>query len=144
MKWQKVTRLDIREIAEIEKQSFEIPWNEKMLGDELENPFCRFYKLTEEDRLIAYGFFYVIADTEAHIGNVCVREEYRGKGYGKLFLNNLLTECRLQQTVGATLEVRESNLVAIKLYESVGFKNVGKRPGYYNGKEDAIIMWLYF
>ena len=41
-----------------------------------------------------------------------------------------------------TLEVRVSNRPAIRLYESLGFKGEGVRPGFYDKpKEDALIMW---
>ena len=44
-----------------------------------------------------------------------------------------------------TLEVRKSNLPAIKLYEKAGFENMGIRPRFYTEpEEDAVIMTRYF
>ena len=50
--------------------------------------------------------------------------------------------CRCSEITSMTLEVRLSNIAAIKLYEKFGFVSVGKRPNYYMmPSEDALIMW---
>ncbi len=78
---------------------------------------------------------------EAHIINIAVRAQSRGKGIGEL----LLIACsemamKLKATV-LTLEVRASNSVAQNLYTKYGFAKVGVRKGYYtDNKEDAWIM----
>ena len=60
-------------------------------------------------------------------------------------MNSLIEGCKSQKCNSITLEVRESNLPALKLYEKLGFKVAGKRKKYYSDNgEDALIMWLYF
>ena len=43
-----------------------------------------------------------------------------------------------------SLEVKEKNVPAIKLYEKYGFEKVGIRKKYYNGIDNAIIMTKFF
>ena len=78
---------------------------------------------------------------EGYVTNVAVLPEYRRQGIAKM-----LIEKQMQNKMSfITLEVRESNLPAIKLYESCGFENVGIRPKFYsNPTENAIIMTKYF
>jgi ribosomal-protein-alanine N-acetyltransferase len=78
---------------------------------------------------------------EAHITNIAVRREYRGKGVGGLLLIATIDLARELKAALLTLEVRASNLVAQKLYTRYGFAATGQRRGYYlDNREDAIIM----
>ena len=61
-----------------------------------------------------------------------------------LYLNNSIDEMIKENVLHFTLEVRKSNEKAIRLYERLGFENVGVRPGFYTSpKEDAVIMWKH-
>ena len=51
-----------------------------------------------------------------------------------------MVECRVGTVITAMLEVRVSNAAAIALYEQLGFLQVGRRKGYYQDGEDAILM----
>jgi len=78
---------------------------------------------------------------EAHITNIAVRDEYRGKGIGGLLLIAIFDLASELKASFLTLEVRASNLNAQKLYERYGFAHTGLRRGYYlDNREDAIIM----
>jgi ribosomal-protein-alanine N-acetyltransferase len=80
---------------------------------------------------------------EAHVLNVCVREEYRGRGLARRVMLYLIDRARNAGMYEAFLEVRPSNTVAARLYESLGFEQVGVRRGYYqasNGREDAAVL----
>ena len=60
-------------------------------------------------------------------------------------LKNLFSDCRKAKITNIFLEVRKSNLSAIKLYEKNGFNEIGIRNNYYRNKgakEDAILMGL--
>ncbi len=80
---------------------------------------------------------------DADITNVMVRQDYRRQGIAETMLRKLMEDSK---TIGArnfTLEVRTSNAPAIRLYEKMGFKFEGVRPGFYeHPKEDALIYWL--
>jgi len=82
---------------------------------------------------------------EAHILNLCVREDLRGRNIGRQMLMLLLERARQAGMTEIFLEVRPSNPHAIALYQSVGFVQVGLRKGYYQavgGREDALVLKL--
>ena len=131
---------DLDEVAEIEKQSFGTPWSKALFLEELRNPgLCTWFKASPG--LAGYMGYWKAVD-EAHITNLAVRPELRRQGVGKSLVGHLLEHAAARGCVRATLEVRPSNSVAIKLYEGFGFTPVALRPKYYldNG-EDALIMW---
>ncbi|HBB27811.1 MAG TPA: ribosomal-protein-alanine N-acetyltransferase [Clostridiales bacterium] len=132
---------DLDDILEIENASFSVPWSRKAFESELLNNMALYICLECDDKVVAYVGIWKIYD-EGHITNVAVLPNYRGLGLSKLLLNYLFDVCNKNDIFRLTLEVRESNAVAIKLYEQLGFINTGKRPKYYsNPIEDAIIMW---
>lgn len=78
---------------------------------------------------------------EAHVTNIAVRHEYRGRGLGELLLIAIIDLAATLEAVFLTLEVRVSNTVAKKLYEKYGFTQTGLRHSYYlDNREDAVIM----
>lgn len=90
--------------------------------------------------IVGFSGIWMLAG-EAHITNIAVRGEYRGKGIGE---HLLIATYDLAQSLEAsfmTLEVRASNIVAQGLYNKYGFVEMGVRKGYYlDNHEDAIIM----
>jgi len=82
-----------------------------------------------------------IAADEAEILNLAVREDDRRKGAGKRLVHRLLSEFYAKGVTRVFLEVRESNRAAIAFYESLSFRHVGRRKGYYyDPVEDALVM----
>jgi len=80
---------------------------------------------------------------EAHVLNVCIREEYRCRGFARKIMLYLLDRARSAGMQEAFLEVRPSNTIASRLYLSLGFEQVGVRRGYYQatvGREDACVL----
>ena len=78
---------------------------------------------------------------EAHITEIAVREQLRGRGIGELLLIGSLRAAVEYGSKVMTLEARVSNFVAQRLYEKYGFKSVGLRKAYYSdNREDAVIM----
>jgi [ribosomal protein S18]-alanine N-acetyltransferase len=91
--------------------------------------------------IVGFGCFWAILD-EAHITLLGIHPEYQRQGLGKLLLIALLDKARSIEMARATLEVRDSNQGAIRLYEQFGFQTVGRRKKYYQDTgEDGIIMW---
>jgi ribosomal-protein-alanine N-acetyltransferase len=100
--------------------------------------------LLEDGKLAAFGGMWIIIG-EAHVNNVAVHPDFRGRGYGRLVMKELMRVAyRAAEITDMTLEVRVTNETALKLYSSMGFSIAGKRKGYYedNG-EDAYIMWCH-
>ena len=132
---------DVKQIAEIEKVSFKTPWSEEMILSEMKEPLSCFYVAVFQQKIIGYYGFLHILD-ELHILNVAVDPDLRQKGVGKKLIEHLVEQARALSARAVTLEVRESNLPAIRLYESFGFACAGVRPHYYTDKENALIYWL--
>lgn len=90
----------------------------------------------------AYAVLLLVLD-EAHLLNITVAPARQGRGVGAAALGFLLDQARQNGASQFFLEVRESNLQALSLYRSRGFKAIGRRKGYYPGapvREDAIVM----
>ncbi|MDE0021944.1 MAG: ribosomal protein S18-alanine N-acetyltransferase [Candidatus Poribacteria bacterium] len=134
---------DIDEMRRIERQSFASPWPRAFFEKELsgELPQSRTTAAWLNGKLAAYCIAWTAAD-ETHIVNFAVHPNLRRQGIGKALVRNLFAEARRSKAPRVTLEVRVSNLPAIRLYESMGFQIVAVRKGYYldNG-ENAYIMW---
>ena len=133
--------LDLADVAAIEQKSYAFPWSENIFRDCLRVGYtCRALDLS--GRIIGYGVMSVGAG-EAHILNVCVRNEFRNLGFGRRLLEHLLERATAAGVAEAFLEVRPSNLAAIRLYQKLGFEQIGIRRGYYqapDGREDAIVL----
>lgn len=131
----------LSQMAEIEREAFETPWTETMFIPEVEDPSAYYVVGVRGEEVVCYGGFHKVLD-EAHITNIAVKSTERGKGIGRFLMSELISRARLADIKRMTLEVREGNVPAIKLYESFGFKVEGVRKKYYNNKFDALIMWL--
>ena len=133
---------DLEHVWEIEKLSFSLPWSIESLRLEVkENQCAKYYVIKLDDRLVAYAGMWIVLD-EAHITNIAVHPDYRGKGFGRMILKTLIGVAKGIGMERMTLEVRVSNTPAINLYTKYGFFAVGKRPNYYvKPVEDALIMW---
>jgi len=127
----------------VERASYEFPWSEGIFRDCLRVGYlCRAAEL--DGQVVAYGVVAMGAG-EAHILNLCVREDLRGRNIGRQMLMLLLERARQAGMTDTFLEVRPSNPHAIALYRSVGFEQVGLRKGYYQaveGREDALVFKL--
>jgi len=135
---------DLDEILAIEKRCFTNPWTREMFVGELERgDVARAYVArTAEGAVAGYCTAWLVAD-ELHINNLAVGPECRGGGIGRALVEHSLGEAVRQGARRATLEVRRSNRVALRLYERLGFKAAGVRRGYYtNPREDALVLWL--
>jgi ribosomal-protein-alanine N-acetyltransferase len=135
--------MDLAEVAAIEQKSYAFPWSENIFRDCLRVGYtCRALDLAGQ--IIGYGVMSLGAG-EAHILNLCIREEYRIVGFGRRLLEHLLERAAASGIGEAFLEVRPSNLAAIRLYQRLGFEQIGIRRGYYqapDGREDAIVLKL--
>jgi ribosomal-protein-alanine N-acetyltransferase len=88
---------------------------------------------------VAFCACWLIGD-ELHINTVAVDAALRRRGIATGLLRHLLD---VTGAARATLEVRRSNVAALKLYEGLGFTTTAVRSGYYSRPdEDALILWL--
>ena len=140
----RMSAADIPFAAEIERLCFVHPWSEQSINEEMCKENSVFLMAFEDETPIGYVGLSTILD-EGYMGNLGVVEEYRRKGIGRALMNELINECKAMDSAFVTLEVRASNTPAVKLYESLGFTEAGRRKNYYKEPlEDAILMTLYF
>lgn len=132
---------DLDSILQIEKDCHNFPWSEGIFRDCLRvGYYCPVLEIKGD--VCAYGVMSVAAG-EAHIFNICVLPVLRRQGYGEMILRHLIDVALVRKSRTVFLEVRPSNVVAISLYEKLGFIEVGVRKNYYPdkaGREDALIM----
>lgn len=132
---------DIFSVLEVEKRSFTIPWSEEMFRIELQNPNCLYFVAEISNVIVGYVGLWIIVD-EGHISSIAVDPSYRRLKIGRALMQNIFDIAQKKQLKGLTLEVRASNIGAIELYKSFGFKTEGRREAYYSdNQEDALIMW---
>jgi [ribosomal protein S18]-alanine N-acetyltransferase len=134
---------DLDAVMEIEHRSFSIPWTREAFYNEIEQNHLSTYLVVEDGECIAgYCGVWLVVD-EAHITNVAVLPDYRGKGLGEALMMRIM---EIAKQVGArvmTLEVRVSNEAAKGLYRKMGFQDGGIRKRYYSdNQEDALVMWV--
>lgn len=132
---------DIETLAEIEAESFSMPWSAEDFRALLSHSYC-FYLVALADGNVVGCCGYTESFGEANIDNVVVEEEYRNRGIAQAMLRELIARGEERQIQAFTLEVRVGNAAAIHIYEKCGFCSEGIRPGFYEKpREDAVIMW---
>ena len=134
---------DLDAIMEIERSAYAFPWSQGIFRDCLRVGYCCWcYEVNGE--IHGYGVMSVAAG-ESHILNLTVRPESQRQGIGmKLMKHFMQLACRHNADT-IMLEVRPSNVAAIKLYEKMGFNEIGVRRNYYpagEGREDALLLAL--
>jgi len=132
---------DLDEVAAIERASFGMPWSRGAFLYEIEqNRVARCWVLRDGDRIVGYLCLWEIGD-EIHVTNIAVDPGLRRRGFARQLLGAILEDGRTRRLRSVTLEVRPTNDEARALYESFGFRVVGRRRGYYyDTGEDALIM----
>lgn len=133
---------DVKAVAELERICFTLPWSEQAFINELtRNHFAHYFVMENKEGIIGYGGMWVVMD-EAHVTNVAVHPDQRGKKLGEKMMRKLMDEAYALGARQMTLEVRVSNYIAQNLYRKLGFRESGIRPRYYyDNYEDALIMW---
>lgn len=132
---------DVEQVAALERECFAEPWSKASLEKEAGNDGSLFCVCEIENRIVGYAGMYLIPP-EGDITNVAVSEEYRGRGIAGAILTYMFDRAGTLGITEFTLEVRVSNIPAIKLYEKLGFYSEGIRKNFYDApKEDASIMW---
>jgi ribosomal-protein-alanine N-acetyltransferase len=132
---------DLKAVAAVERAAYAYPWSLGIFRDCL---LAGYYCLVLDvgGTVTGYGIMSVAAG-EAHLLNLCVHPSAHHHGYGRQLLNALLSKAGDADAERVFLEVRPSNKIALQLYKSVGFEQIGIRPAYYqadHGREDAVVL----
>jgi ribosomal-protein-alanine N-acetyltransferase len=134
---------DLDLVASLEARCFTNPWSRDMLARQLaESQTTRVFVLRLPDAPVAaFCSCWFLVD-ELHVNTLVVDFPFRRQGLGVLLMHHVLVDAARSGVRRATLEVRESNLAARRLYERLGFTITAKRPKYYTEpEEDALILW---
>jgi ribosomal-protein-alanine N-acetyltransferase len=132
----------LEQILEIENVSFPSPWSMKAFKAEIQNPSACLWALIEDKVLSGYICFWMF-DSEIQLINIAIHPEKRQQGLGEYLLTKMIEDCISKAKHYIWLEVRPSNAAAKRLYQKMGFEEVGRRKKYYmDTNEDAIVMSL--
>jgi len=132
----------VQRVMEVERAAFAHPWSEEMIRRELEHEFSTVLLAIRgrEGPIAGFAVVWLVHD-ELHVLNVAVAPEARRSGVARRILDRVEGRAREQGARVSMLEVRRSNQPAIALYRSLGYREVGVRPGYYaEDGEDALVM----
>lgn len=140
---------DLPRIAEIEQRAHIHPWSVELLKSELGHAWSTVLlaeaissvgNVEADPVIVGYIIFWLVTD-EVHVLNVATDPDHRRRGTGRVLMLAAEDAGRTRSATISTLEVRRSNLPAIRLYETLGYKHVGVRPRYYSeNNEDAFVM----
>ena len=132
---------DADAVAELELKCFAMPWSRADFLRENTNKLAEYIVGELDKKIVAYAGAWVSFD-QAEVMHIAVEPSLRGQGVGTILFGELIKAVKKRGATSITLEVRPSNIAAIKLYENFGLKSVGRRKNYYlDNNEDALIMW---
>ena len=137
-----ITAEDIEDAALLEKANLgKEAWSQKQLLDAITRDDTIYLVAVKSEKIVGLCGVQNISG-EGEITNVSVASYCRGEGIGYKMLKQLIERGKGIGIKDYTLEVRAGNKSAISLYERLGFKSEGVRPGFYDEpKDDAVIYW---
>ena len=142
----KIVRMNeknIHSVKQIEDECFSNPWSFESLNAELSKVGACFYVAQNEIDALGYIGFNMVLD-EGYIANLAVKEIYRRQGVAEALLSKVIETAKENNLSFVSLEVRESNIPAIKLYEKFQFTKQGVRKDFYRSpKENGLILTKY-
>lgn len=139
---------DMHQVMAIEVVNYEFPWTAGNFADSLKEGYSLWAMFSSLGQLVGYAVFMQVVD-EVHLLNLSIRREWQSQGLGARLLQKVLDEAKAIPVASVLLEVRPSNLAALRLYRRFDFQELGIRKNYYpaaKGKrEDACVMrhWLF-
>jgi len=133
---------DFEAVAELQRATFTNAWGVDAIRWELEHTdVARLYVMHADGGLVGYCACWIVFD-ELHINSLAVAPSTRRQGHARQLLRQVFADAIAAGARSATLEVRESNVAARRLYEGLRFQVEGVRRNYYQGpREDALVLW---
>lgn len=131
----------VASVAAMEQECFgKAAWSQRSVASELTNRLALWLVAVEDGRVAGYVGSQTVCD-ETDMMNVAVTADFRRRGIAEQLVLTLVEELKVIGSHSLTLEVRASNVPAIRLYEKLDFVQTGLRKNYYRDpKEDALIM----
>jgi [ribosomal protein S18]-alanine N-acetyltransferase len=132
--------VDLGAIVELDRLCLDGLWSPDQYAREQKSDKSDIVVARLGDQILAYGCVWSILE-EAHITILAVDPDFQRRGLGRLILWGLM-ECAIRRGLErSTLEVKETNLAALGLYQTYGFTEAGRRPKYYQDGTAALILW---
>ncbi len=137
---------DLGQVLALERDSFLTPWTREGFLVSLRTDFGRAWVALDRDRqnrtVVGYLCCWVKPGS-VRLVNICVARSYRRQGLGRAMMRFLISHAKLNNTSRIKLEARRGNRPAIKLYQKLGFQNIGSASGYYfDTGEEALFFEL--
>ncbi len=134
---------DLDAVLAIETAVYPSPYSKSGYLKELQNDVAHYHVLLSDSAdIVGYIGYWLVLD-ECSISMVAVHPDWQGYGLGRKLMLYALSEAASAGAAIATLEVRDGNLPAIQLYQSLQFVQVGRRKRYYKKTgDDALLMTL--
>ena len=135
----------LRDVLVIENQVYPKPWTQGIFQselDEMRDGYRNYVIARIGGRLVGYAGLLYSGD-DAHVTNIAVDPEVQRRHIGARLLLHQARFAIAQGFRNLTLEVRKSNAAAQELYRRFGMAPAGIRKNYYEGVEDAIVMWCH-
>jgi len=134
---------DVDRVIEVENATFSTPWPKDIFYREIsENDHAYYFVMLLDGKIIGYVGVWVVID-DAQITNIAILPEYRGKKLGEKLFRYTIQKLIAMNVSRLSLEVRESNIAAQKMYRKFGMVPGGVRKNYYvDNQEDGIVMWV--
>lgn len=130
----------IEQVYQISTQQFENEsWTKKQIQDSIESQTNICLGVFEDDDLVSYAISQDSLD-DINLLLIATKQSHKNKGYAKLLMQ-YLDDMSTNQNKTFSLEVKNTNTVAIGLYQKFGFKTVHIRKKYYKDGADALIMF---
>lgn len=143
LNYEPMREADLADVLTLEESVYPHPWSMSNFVDSLNSNYEAWVLRDQNGELLGYFLLMAIVD-EAHLLNVAVAARMQGQGLGRVLLNQAVACARGLGMESVLLEVRPSNERALRIYERYGFKQIGRRKGYYPAanqqREDAIVM----
>jgi len=143
LNYEPMQRSDLDDVFSLEQSVYPHPWSMANFEDSLNSNYEAWVLRDRSGDLLGYFLLMAVVD-EAHLLNVAVSAEKQGQGLGRFLLNQAVACARGLGMESVLLEVRPSNTRALEIYERYGFKQIGRRKGYYPAanqqREDAVVM----
>ncbi|MCI8444451.1 MAG: ribosomal protein S18-alanine N-acetyltransferase [Clostridia bacterium] len=138
IKIEKMTLTDLEAIQPILVREFDDFWTYSILKEELQSNNSNYLIAKLDKKIVGFAGIKIVLN-EADIMNIVTKKSFRNQGIGTLLLQHLLSLCKELKLSSLSLEVNETNLAAIHLYEKFGFKTLGLRKNYYQNKSGLIM-----
>lgn len=131
---------DVPAVVRYERELFSDPWPAQIFREDIESSLSYPFVAEMDGEIVGYAVLWVGVD-EGHLTNIAVAQKFQRKSIAKRLLTYILGLAASLELAQIILEVRPTNLPAIRLYESYGFERLATRKDYYrNPVEDCLVM----